>query len=255
MISVIVCSRHGPTPAPGALHERNVKKTALGAVDYVCIDNSDGRRGICAAYNAGVEKAGGEILVFMHEDVFFMERAWDKLLEHKFTDPSIGLIGVAGTQYLFPDPPGWVVAGRPFIKGKVIHETDNGADFHLTVFSWDKTDSDVVAVDGLFFAVRRDLFSRIRFDETTFDGFHFYDLDLCMQVRETRRLIVTPDIILKHRSGGAFDAVWHTYARRFTEKYRERLPASCTAGIPDLPHRVPFESFDLRGKIQQVTIA
>jgi hypothetical protein len=253
MISVIVCSKLGSSP--GALHERNVKKTALGAIDYVCIDNSDGHTGICGAYNEGVKKAIGEILVFMHEDVFFMEPGWDKIISQKFTDSSIGLVGVAGTQHLFPDPPGWVVAGRPFIKGKVVHETENGADFNLTVFSWDKTDAEVVAADGLFFAIRRELFSTIRFDETTFDKFHFYDLDICMQVRATHRLIVTPDILLKHRSGGAFDSVWHTYAQRFVEKYRTKLPATCTDEVPDRTKRVPFESFDLRNKIKQVTIA
>lgn len=253
MISVIVSSKLGSPP--GALHERNVKKTASSAIDYVSIDNSDSHTGICGAYNEGVKKAKTDILVFMHEDVFFMEPAWDKVLERKFADSSIGLIGVAGTQYLFPDPPGWVVAGRPFIKGKVIHETKNGADFNLTVFSWDKTDADVVAVDGLFFAIRRELFSKIRFDETTFDKFHFYDLDICMQVRATHRLIVTPDILLKHQSGGAFDSVWHTYAERFTAKYRTRLPATCTSEVPDRLKRVPFESFDLRGKIKQVTSA
>jgi glycosyltransferase involved in cell wall biosynthesis len=252
MISVIVCSRQGSSS--DALHERNVKKTASGAIDYVLIDNSSGRSGICAAYNAGVEKAAGDILVFMHEDVFFMEPAWDKLLASKFADPGIGLVGVAGTQYLFPDPPGWVAAGRPFIKGKVVHETNSGANFHLTVFSWDKTDSDVVAVDGLFFAIRKELFSRIRFDETTFDGFHFYDLDICMQIRATHRLIVTPDILIKHQSGGAFNAIWRDYAARFVNKYRAQLPATCTAGIPDLSNRVPFENFDLRGKIKQTTI-
>jgi GT2 family glycosyltransferase len=253
MISVIVCSKSGPSS--DALHYRNVKKTATGQVDYVCIDNRNGNYGICAAYNIGVEKAVGDILVFMHEDVFFMEPGWDKVLAQKIADPSIGLVGVAGTQYLFPDPPGWVMAGRPFIKGKVVHETDNGADFKLTVFSWDKSDADVVAVDGLFFAVRRELFPGVRFDEETFDGFHFYDLDLCMQVLNSHRLIVTPDILVKHRSGGAFDEVWYRYAKLFTEKYRGRLPASSCAGVPDLSKRVPFENFDLRGKVKQVTLS
>lgn len=252
MISVIVCSRLGSSS--GALHERNARKTALNGIEYVLVDNSDGRHGICSAYNAGVEKSSGEILVFMHEDVFFMEPAWDKQLALKFSDSSIGLVGVAGTQYLFPNPPGWVVAGRPFIKGKVVHETKGGANFHLTVFSWDKTDSDVVAVDGLFFAIRRELFSRVSFDERTFDGFHFYDLDICMQIRASHRLIVTPDILLKHQSGGAFNALWHDYAARFVNKYRAQLPATCATGIPDLSNRVPFENFDLRGKVSQTTI-
>jgi GT2 family glycosyltransferase len=253
MISLIVCSKLDPSVT---VHRRNVEKTAAERIEYIRIDNREPRTGICNAYNRAVAMAHGELLVFMHEDAFFMEKGWDAVLSEKFSDPSIGLVGVAGTRYLFAEHPGWVAAGRPFIRGKVIHETKNGENFHLTVFSWDDKDSDVVAVDGLFFAIRKSLFDRIAFDEATFDGFHFYDLDICMQVRKTHRLIVTSDIVIKHQSGGLFDAAWQKYAGRFLQKYATELPASCTGGeIPDLSRRVPFESFDLKGKVPQVTIS
>ena len=252
MVSVIVCSKQDPS---WTLHERNVKKTAHSPVEYIRIDNRDGRYGICAAYNTGIQKARGDIVVFMHEDAFFMEAGWDDVLVKKISDPAIGLVGIAGTQYLFANPPGWVVAGRPFIRGKVIHETDGGDVFHLTVFSWDTTDSDVVAVDGLFFAVRQSLFGSVRFDDALFDRFHFYDLDICMQIRKTHRIIVTPDIAIKHQSGGSFNEEWFTYAQRFVQKYRNELPAHCTTEVPDRSKRVPFESVDLKGRLPQVTIA
>lgn len=251
MVSVIVCSRKDPSDDQ---HRRNCRKTAGGAVEYVRIDNRDNRRGICRAYNEGVGKSSGDILAFLHEDAFFMEKNWDAALLKKFADPMVGLVGVAGTQYLFAEHPGWVAAGRPFLKGRVVHETGNGANFHLTVFSPDPGDAEVVAVDGLFFAVRRTLFGRVAFDEETFDGFHFYDLDLCMQVRKTHRIIVTSDIIIKHLSSGAFNAAWHVYGERFLRKYRSELPASCASGTPDLTRRIPFETFDLKGRVPQETI-
>ena len=176
---------------------------------------------LCSAYNEGVKRSTGEILVFVHEDVFFVEGGWGEKLEKKFYDPTIGLIGVAGTQYLFSDSPGWVAAGRPFIKGQVVHETNNGNTFNLTVFSWEDDDAEVVAVDGLFFAIRRNLFQTIKFDDQTFDGFHLYDLDICMQIRQTHRLIVTKEILLKHQSGGNFNDLWQTYANRFLNKYKD----------------------------------
>jgi hypothetical protein len=144
-----------------------------------------------------VKQASGEILVFVHEDVFFAEGGWAIKLEDKFKDQSVGLIGVAGTQYLFADNPAWVAAGRPFIKGQVIHELDQGSKYFLTVFDWQRGDTEVVAVDGLFFAIKKELFNQIQFDDVTFDGFHFYDLDICMQVHKTHRLIVTTDILVK----------------------------------------------------------
>ncbi len=251
MISVIVCSRQDPSRN---LHERNARKTAGEEIEYVRIDNRESRYGICAAYNAGVERAGGEILVFMHEDAFFVESNWAGALFKKFSDESVGMIGIAGTQYLLAEAPLWNAAGRPFVKGWVIHETDNGKAFELTVYSWDKKDSEVVAVDGVFFAVRKALFSTVRFDGETFDGFHFYDLDLCMQVRRTSRVMVTPEILIKHQSGGSIDATWEKYARRFIEKFHNNLPVSCTNDVPSLSRRIPFVSYDLKGKVPQVTI-
>ena len=253
MISIIVCSVKAPE---WTLHERNVEATVLTKSEYLRIDNRGKTTGICSAYNIGVAKARGEIAVFVHEDVFFMERGWGQVLERKFAaDSSIGLIGVAGTQYLCKDKMSWAHAGRPFIRGRVVHELDNGAKFMLTVFSWDKSDAEVVAVDGLFFAVRRELFDRLRFDEKTFDGFHFYDLDISMQVRRTHRLIVTWDILLKHCSGGTSDDRWRENGRRFLEKYKGELPASCSAAVPDFTKERPLgQNYDLRGKASQEII-
>lgn len=252
-ISVIVCSRSDPSDM---LHERNIRKT-IGTVpfEYIRIDNRDNRYCLGAAYNEGVRLAKGPIVVFLHEDVFFAEGDWGKKIVQKFRNPTVGLVGVAGTEYLFADNPAWVAAGRPFIHGHVIHELDGGSVYNLTVFSWDKVDTDVVAVDGLCFAVRKELFTTISFDARTFDGFHFYDLDICMQVRKTHRCLVTWDLLVKHLSGGAFDDIWKQYAHRFIEKYRNDLPVSCSKSIPDLSRRIGFENYDLRGKAPQVTIA
>ena len=253
MISVIVCSRQ---PPQWDIHQRNVAKTISAEHEYVRIDNTAKMYGICGAYNQGVSEAKGDILVFVHEDVFFMEPGWGTVLETKFAaSPRTGLIGVAGTQYLFADNPAWIRAGQPFIRGRVVHELDRGASYILSVFSWDKSDAEVVAVDGLFFAVRASLFPAIRFDEVTFDKFHFYDLDICMQVRKTHACIVTWDILLKHLSGGNANEQWVEAGKRFLAKYKNELPVSTVATIPDLTKYREAMHYDLRGKVAQVTIA
>jgi GT2 family glycosyltransferase len=238
MISLIVCSRMA---AESDLHQRNVARTIGAAHEYVRVDNAAGQMGICRAYNIGLEQAKGDIFVFMHEDAYFTHPNWGPALEQKFAaDRALGLVGVAGTQYLLRDQPGWAAPGLPFLRGRVVH--DDGSHQHLTIYSRDTSDAEVVAADGLFLAIRAELFRYIRFDEVIFDGFHFYDIDMCMQVRQTHKAIVTCDILLKHMSGGSFDAQWQAYAERFSWKYFDRLPATCCAGVPDLSKRVGFES-------------
>lgn len=251
MISCIVCSRRGPA---WDYHRRNVDKTVGAACEYVQIDNSDSARGICAAYNEGADRSRGEVLVFVHEDVFFMEPGWGRALGRLFADRSVGLVGVAGTQYLFADDLRWHVAGPPFTRGRVVHELDQGQTRILTVFCWDKSDAEVVAVDGLFFAIRRELFGGIRFDQELFDGFHFYDLDISMQVRRTHRCVVTWDILLKHLSAGRHDPSWFAAAERFRGKYAAELPATCALSAPDRSRLSKPYNYDIRDRVQQATI-
>lgn len=253
MISVIVCSRQ---PSSWDLHRRNVEKTVGCEHEYFRIDNTNNTYNLCAAYNKGTELSQGDIFVFVHEDVFFMEPGWGGVLARKFSnDPKLGLVGVAGTQYLFADHPAWIRAGRPYIRGRVVHELNNGQTYTLSVFSWDKTDAEVVAVDGLFFAVRGSLFPAVRFDDVTFDKFHFYDLDICMQVHRTHKLIVTWDILLKHLSGGVMDNTWIEAGQKFLAKYKNELPSTCIGEIPDLSVHLEAMHYDLRGKAPQGTIA
>jgi hypothetical protein len=247
MISILVCSKKNPADNAHRTH----CATTIGCNhEYIRIDNPNGAFGLGAAYNKGAAQAQGTILVFMHEDVFIITPEWGKILENKFSrDDAIGLIGVAGAQYLFQDNPLWVSAGRPFIKGTVIHDLPAENKCILTVFSDEETDSDVVAVDGLFCAVPKRVFDTVHFDEQTFDRFHFYDLDICMQIRKTRRIVVTPAILVKHFSGGSFQEEWKNYGRKFLEKYRDELPATCVDDVPDQEHRVPFNSFPLNALV------
>jgi glycosyltransferase involved in cell wall biosynthesis len=238
------------------LHERNIAATVGAPFEYLRMDNHSSPRGICAVYNDGVRKARGDILVFVHEDVFFMEKGWGLRLEEKFhNNPDVGLVGVAGTQYLYADKMSWPAAGQPFLRGRVVHELDNSKHFIMTAFSLDKEDAEVVAVDGLFFAIRKTLFNHIRFDEETFDRFHFYDLDICMQVHKHAKLMVTWDILLKHCSAGNPDHIWREAGRRFLEKYRTELPVTCTSMVPDPGVKPEYGiNIDLRGKASTNTI-
>jgi glycosyltransferase involved in cell wall biosynthesis len=252
MISVIVCSRQKPGWDD---HEGNVKKTIGAQYEYIRIDNTANTYGICAAYNKGVSNANGDILAFVHEDVYFMEPGWGRVLIKKFVeDESLGLIGVVGTKYLLSHHPAWLAAGQPFLCGRVVHELKGGEKFYLSVFSWEKDDTEVVAVDGLFFSIRKTLFQRICFDDMNFDKFHFYDLDICMQIRKTHKLIVTWDILVKHLSAGHCDETWKEAGMRFLKKYKDELPASCVDNVPDSNRKIYGIDYDLKGILSQKAV-
>ena len=250
MISVITCWKR---PIAQSIQERNIQKTIGVDHEYIMIDGSSGI-GFAAAYNEGVRRAKGDILVFVPEDLLFMKVNWGVVLFNKFAaDPWLGLAGVAGTQFLYGDKYSLTAAGRPYIKGRVVHHMQNG-DFFAAVFSLETGDFPVVACDGVFMAVKASWFRSISFDEATFDGEHFWDLDLCMQLNRSSRLIVTTDIVVKRRSQNNFDKSWNLYGQKFLAKHAGTLPMSCADTVPDPEHFISSQCVNLTGKAPIETI-
>jgi hypothetical protein len=251
MISVITYNRH---PMPGSVQERNVIRTVGTEYEYLVIDGSNGPLRTAAAYNWAVTQAKGEIVVFIDDECYFMNMNWGQALWTKFaSDKHLGIVGVAGTQYLFADKYSWTAAGRPFVKGRIMYHLQNG-DFFAAVFSPERADHEVVACDGCFMAVRAPLFTLARFDEKTFQGPHFYDIDFCLQVRGRARIVVTGDVTVKRMAQPVFDGEWNNAGRLFLQKHAAVLPASCTDAAPDPDNIVSSLMVNLKGKTSPETI-
>jgi hypothetical protein len=182
-----------------------------------------------------------------------MKMNWGAILRSKFNDQSVGMVGVAGTQYLYSDKYSLTAAGRPFIKGRIVQHYENG-DFFAVVYSQENGDFDVVACEGVFMAIPTELFQYVGFDDVSFNGPYFHDLDISMQMLRGRRLIVTTDIVVKRRSQMQFDKVWHYYGQIFLQKYTQELPASCTNIVPDPDNYLSSNCVDLKGKAPMETI-
>ena len=79
---------------------------------------------------------------------------------------------------------------------------------------------DLVILDGVLLAARREVFTAVPFDAETFDGFHLYDVDWSYRAsRSGFRLGVASDLLIVHASRGAYDEVWQYYADRFCAKH------------------------------------
>lgn len=250
MISVITCAKN---PIAQSIQERNVQKTVGTEYEYLLIDGGN-NVSLAAAYNHGVTLAHGDIIVFIPEDVYFMKMNWGRMLEAKFlNDPWLGVVGVAGTQYMYSDKSSLTAAGRPFIKGRVVHHLQNG-DFFAVVYSPENGDFEVVACDGVFMAVKQQLFQNIAFDSTSFNGQYFFDIDFCMQARHTNRVIITTDIVVKRRSQPVFDKVWQEYGNLFLHKWAGELPAATVESSPGPENLISTQCVDLKGKAPIDTI-
>ncbi len=238
-ISFIICSRN-----PGLLEELKSSissKIGLQEKDYeiIAIDNKDNKYSLSSAYNKGVSLSKFNILCFLHEDVRFLTDNFGITLINKFSNPEIAALGVAGST-LLPEDAVWFSSKRPFVQGRVVHSTQKGEQ--MDIYSEIREDAEVVVLDGLFMAVRKEIAEELKFDEE-FKGFHFYDLDFSLRIAMQHKVIVTHDILLQHFSGGSYDESWQKYKEQFKEKHRHYIPYTKLKEIPQqqggwrfLPH-------------------
>lgn len=229
-ISVVVCSID-----PAKLRRlRASLDRQLAGEDWELIHISDARS-LCEGYNRGIARASGNLLVLCHDDIEILGTDLAaKLRGHLGT---YDLIGVAGST--LASGPAWSWSGAPNIFACVAYPQarhDRGV-----AFSFCGTSTPVVAgaqlIDGVFLAARRNLFERLAFDEATFDGFHFYDLDFSYRAwLAGARTAICRDIVLLHQSRGTFKAEYRHYAERYRQKFPQACtaPMSATAKVPEI---------------------
>jgi len=222
MISVIICSR-----STNQTLVNNIEATIGVPYEVILIDNSNNEYSICAAYNLGVKKSKYAALCFMHDDVAYQSNNWGNAVLNHFNNEQVNAIGIAGTPYYSFMPGAWwgsgvfyehILQSSPTDQQPVLKSNSNGL---LT--------QQVVAFDGVWFCIKKSLFELIKFDETGFKGFHFYDADICMQLHNLGvKMYCVNDVLVHHSSIGSMNNTWIENALIFQEKWRQKLPALCT---------------------------
>lgn len=217
MLSIIICTRD---PKRFETVEGHYNRLLAGiAHEIIRVDNP---RSLAAGYNHGIDQARGDYLIFSHDDVEpVCDDFFQRLHQHL---QHFDLVGLAGTNKLINGF--WGAACYPYIFGQVAYPNANGPGYGVSVFNCPAAAvGGIQAFDGLFFAVRRQVVEKVRFDPVTFDGFHLYDLDFSFaSFRAGFKLAVACDMPVIHSSPGKIDTVWKSYAERFDVKYQGKTP-------------------------------
>ena len=221
MISIVMCSRK-PEIAPSL--KENIKNTIGVGYEIITIDNSGNDYSIFSAYNKGVDQSRFPYVCLLHEDVLFRTKNWGINLVRHLAGENTGIVGVAGGKIMTKVPASWAVGGRCIhiiqrLKNKKatlaeVKDPPNFAGNRLPV----------VLLDGVFLAMRKDLFDVVRFDETI-PGFHGYDFDISAQaVIAGFNNYVVYDILLEHFSEGNRDASYYINLTNIHKKWENKLP-------------------------------
>jgi tetratricopeptide (TPR) repeat protein len=217
-ISVVICSIN----AIKLQRLRSNLERLLSEQDWELIHIPDARS-LCEGYNRGIARSSGELLILCHDDIeIFTADLARRLRRHLAT---FDLIGVAGSTHA--TGPTWRWSGAPHIFTSIAQPDAETSRMALAISG---TAGPIVQgaklLYGVFLAARRSLFKTLSFDQATFDGFHFYDLDLSYRAwMSGARTAICRDIAVYHLSTGDFSKEFNRYA----ERYREKFPEACTA--------------------------
>ena len=204
---------------PGFI-ESITKSSGVHKIEILPYENP-GKYSLTEVYNMGLKKASNDIIVFCHDDIKFDTKNWGRKLLKHFSKTDYGVVGVAGCRYLPQSGKWWEIASE--MMGQVYHEHEGKRWLSTYNPKFGNSVLPAVLVDGLFFGVVR---SRIKesFDESV-KGFHFYDLNFCVQnYLKGVKIGVISNIDITHLSIGMTNEEWENNRIIFSEKYKNDLP-------------------------------
>mgnify|MGYP003627397589 FL=1 len=190
-----------------------------------------GKYSLTEVYNMGLKEAKNDIVLFCHDDIKFDTKNWGRKLLKHFQKSDYGILGVAGCRYLPESGKWWEIPSE--MMGQVYHENEGKRWLSTYNPKFGNNILPSVLVDGLFFAVNTKNISR-DFDESV-RGFHFYDLNFCVQnFLSGVKVGVISDIDITHLSIGQTNQEWERNRILFSEKYEKDLPLMVSLVMPEL---------------------
>lgn len=251
MLSLIICSKQYTISEEC---KSNIDNT-IGKIPYeiICIDNSKKDFSIFQAYNYAIKKAQYPFICFMHEDILYHTTNWGELIINKLNNKKIGLLGVMGAHYIDQYSQYYHVPG--ICRGKVIQgEYKNGIYIKKIDerYQYKQLGCNVIVIDGLWIASRKELFDKgiLHWDEDTYKGFHFYDMDLCMQANiKGLKIQIVDELLIEHKSIGKLDLEFYNNSIIFHKKWNSYLPIMSTNIPSDILNKVFIEQIENKKNI------
>ena len=159
---------------------------------------------IFESYNAVLEHFASrpdlEALVLVHQDAEIVDADFCSIVRRVLQDPDVGVVGCVGAVGVRSIA--WWEASVTCASFINRYDEHGGGD--LPSFSWAWSDApayarmgEVETIDGFVMVLSPWVVRNIRFDEQL-GTFHGYDLDLCLQVRQAGRKVMTADFRAIH---------------------------------------------------------
>lgn len=178
-------------------------------IELILIDNTNNAYSSAAsALNYGAKQATGELLLFAHQDIIFEnESDLAQIVEFFSKHTELCLVGVAG------------INNKKQVCSNITETTEHIIRYPVVI---DKP-TEVETVDECFLAIRKVYFDSILFDEVACANWHFYGVDLSLQVRQRGGKVFCVPIPICHLSKGTLSSGFFKSLKMLGKKYRNDI--------------------------------
>lgn len=139
---------------------------------------------ILRGYNMGMALTNAKFKVYLHQDVFIINKNFIFDVLDIFNDKSVGMIGVAGAERL-PTSAVWWESKKCYGK---VYDNSSGKIKALEFNEVKEKVKNVEVIDGLMMVTQYDLSWR----EDIFKGWHFYDISQSIEFKRIGHKVVIP---------------------------------------------------------------
>jgi GT2 family glycosyltransferase len=201
--------------------ESHLRKTIGLKNPEILIYENFNQYSLTEIYNIGLNESKNDIVLFIHNDIYFNTNNWGKILLNKFNTSDHGILGIAGTTDINQNGVWWGDSSK--MIGSVFHKHENKTFESKYSNLYNKEIIDAIVVDGLFIAVNKNKIQKSFVEE--FKGFHYYDISFCLEnVLEGVKIGVIFDIKVTHNSIGMTNEEFENNRKQFIEKYKDIIP-------------------------------
>lgn len=169
--------------------------------ELIGINNTKGRYVSAAfALNVGGDRANGDILIFLHQDIVFEKEDSLENFVKSIPNEKDYIVGLYGASHL---------------KRRKIKENLYEAE----------------TLDECCIAMNTTLWKRLKFNEKICNGWHLYVVELCLRASAQGVLIASGNFDIKHFSSGTVDEKYMNTFKKLLVIYKEKKWIATTCKV------------------------
>ena len=187
----------------------SLKKQSFKDYEIIIVDTLKNKYdGSIAALNAGIEKANGDLMMFVHHDVEFVEKdSLKNIMDEINKIDDFGVIGVAGTTYN---------------RNEIISNITQGDNREEVTNNKIKKATEAFVLDEVLFIIKKETLLKYPFNKNN-KTWHLYCVEYSLHMHDVNKGVYVIPANIHHASPGySLNKSYFEYIPNILNKYKHK---------------------------------